>query len=80
MFNNSQDASISNHVNAVTGAITKTYRQSYFKRFHLKSRLADTFFTSDSKTIVIQMVMCGEMDVIAELIDRKEYEKLFEKE
>lgn len=70
--------SVSHHVNSVTGNIVKTYKDSYFKRFHLKSALADTLFSPTSEIIVVQMVMCGDMDVIAELITKPKYEKIFD--
>lgn len=79
-YNNMQ--SVSNHVNAVSGQITKTYKDSYFKKFHLTSQLANNLFEKNTKLnanpVVIQMVICGDMEVIAELIDREKYNEMFE--
>lgn len=78
MFNtHNQNVSVSSHVNAVTGNIVKTYRDSYFNRFHLGSQLANQYFQPYSDTVVIQITLCGDMEVIAELIDRDKYKKLF---
>ena len=89
---------VSTHVNAVTGNITKTYKDSFFKRFHLTSKLADKLFANNSEhrkikvperfhdekysdpereVVVVQMVICGDMEVIAELIYKEDYEKIF---
>lgn len=81
-------SSVSNHINAVTGSIIKTYKESYFRRFSLKSNFADWIFREDARdldnekkqVVVIQIVVCGDMEVIAEIIDRKIYSKLFEKQ
>lgn len=81
MFNtHTQNLSVSNHVNAVTGNIVKTYRDSYFKRFHLKSQISDILFSPNADTIVIQMTLCGDMDVIAELISKKKYDEMFKED
>lgn len=52
MFNNTSLTSynktfVSTHVNAVSGNITKTYAKSFFKRFHLKSALADKLLSPE---------------------------------
>ena len=78
MLNNSSSVSVSNHVNAVSGNIIKTYRDSYFKRFSLCSPLAETLFKEKSETIIIQMTVCGDMDVIAELISREKYNEMMD--
>jgi hypothetical protein len=78
MFDNRM--SVSNHVNAVTGNIIKTYKDSYFKRFHLKSNLSERLLEPGASEIIIQMVICGDMEVIAELMRKKDYENLFGKD
>ncbi len=83
MFNKDFSKTIvSNHVNAVSGNITKTYPKSYFKRFHLKSTLAETLLSDEprccrEKVQVIQMVICGDMEVIAEIMNQDDYNELF---
>jgi hypothetical protein len=78
MLNNTTRVSVSNHVNAVSGNIIKTYKESYFKRFHLNSRLSDDFFKENSDVVVIQMMVCGDMEVIAEIMLKEKYNKLID--
>ncbi|NFJ84000.1 hypothetical protein FDA84_15040 [Clostridium botulinum] len=80
MFNTNSNISVSNHVNAVTGNIVKTYKDSYFLRFHLKSSLSDKLLKENSDKIVTQMVVCGDMEVIAEVMNKKLYNELFKTE
>lgn len=92
-------------INACSGGIYKTYKESWFKRFHLKSETAEKLFkpygneekiskdtieqyswggsyTKEHKepVIILQMVICGDMEVIAELITEKDFNKYFEEE
>jgi len=76
MFN----TNVSTHVNAVSGNIVKTYKESYFKRLYLNSEYADRVLSGDTDCIVIQMIICGDMEVIAEIINRKLYDNLFKEE
>ena len=100
MFNNYYGGDTKNKIknelkiNAVSGGIYKTYYESWFKRFHLKSsfmeKLSDHSHIrynsmydeyliekdryeqdnyKDAKPItILQMVICGDMEVIAEII------------
>ena len=91
MFNNTYNKTIvSNHVNAVSGNITKTYAKSFFKRFHLQSELANRLLSSSpnlpidgeySRTPVqiVQMMVCGDMEVIAEIITQSDYDEILNK-
>lgn len=92
-------------INACSGGIYKTYKESWFQRFHLKSELAEKLFkpydnniktsrdtseksycgdwiTKEHKepVIILQMVICGDMEVIAEIIREKDFNKYFEVE
>lgn len=107
MFNNyyGGDTNISNtlKINAVSGGIYKTYRESWFKRFHLKSELmsklsnhskvrynesTDEYIVKDinyineyeqaKPIVVLQMVICGDMEVIAEIIYAEDLDKHLE--
>lgn len=85
MLNSYSKSVVSNHVNSVSGNITKTYPKSFFKRFHLKSPLADNLLdkvpcmskygSSVERVQVIQMVVCGDMEVIAEIMWQKDYDE-----
>ncbi len=89
------------NINACSGGIYKTYKESWFTRFHLESNLAETLFkpygnkmkvepdtyesgycgsyTKEHKepVIIIQMIICGDMEVIAEVIREKDFIKYF---
>lgn len=80
---------VSTHVNAVTGNITKTYAKSFFKRFHLTSKTAEELLTNEPRLSVkdeyrninrsvqiIQMVVVGDMEVIAEIMFKEDYEEV----
>lgn len=67
-------------INAVSGGILKNHPESWFERFHLNSPHAETRFSKptrnkrDDDVIVLQMMVCGDMEVIAECVYRKDYE------
>jgi hypothetical protein len=76
-------------INACSGGIYKTCKESWFVRFHLQSGYAEKLLVSNPNiwleteekhitVIVLQMVICGEMEVIAELIKKEDYDKYFE--
>lgn len=76
-------------INAVTGAILKNHPKSWFERFHLESPRAKQLLTEGGHTYdeyrqdvwykkyggitVLQMVICGDMEVMAELVYTKDY-------
>jgi hypothetical protein len=92
-------------INACSGGIYKTYKESWFKRFHLKSELANELFTNYAyqnvetgeyysdrwgdndynrpqknreQIIILQMIICGDMEVIAELIKKADFDRYFD--
>lgn len=87
-------------INACSGGIYKTYKESWFTKFNLNSDLAEKLFKpydneiSTSRgtydmdyhiyienaepVIILQMVMCGDMEVIAEVIREEDFNKYFE--
>lgn len=88
MFNSySNNQSI--HINAVTGAILKNHPKSWFERFHLKSNRANELLKEgghkayyyretrvpEKDITILQMVICGDMEVMAELVYKKDYEE-----
>lgn len=78
------------NVNAVNGTLVKTFRKSFFKRFHMKSNMADYIFDTekpslkdkryyDAKEIVVlQIMLCGDGEILAEIIYKDDYEEMFE--
>ena len=86
MFNNYHAGNYT--INAVTGAILKNHPKSWFERFHLTSGRAaqllkeggykfDKYGDNADKVgiTVLQMVICGDMEVMAELVYTRDYEK-----
>lgn len=89
--NNTYARSISNNnlnINAITGTILKNYKDSFFLRFNLKSELGkillskqptlkqESYPYKNIDVVIIQMMMCGDMDVIAELMWKEDFDKL----
>lgn len=78
---------VSTHINAVNGNIGKTYKESFFLRFHLKSKRAEELLCDNPKyyykaysscdVVVIQMVVCGDMEVLCEVIRKEDYNEYF---
>ena len=76
-------------ITACSGGIYKSCKESWFVRFHLHSDYADKILISKptvklndsyntTSVVVLQMVICGDMEVIAELIKKEDYDKYFE--
>lgn len=91
-------------INACSGGIYKTYKESWFTRFNLKSKIADTLFrpydnelqidrektkeysfgggyyteVPKQPVVILQMIICGDMEVIAEVIKEEDFYKYFE--
>ena len=89
MFNTYHAGNTSVKINAVTGAILKNHPKSWFERFNLKSSRASQLLTSGGHEFdrwreeglykkykgitVLQMVVCGDMEVMAELVYTNDY-------
>ena len=96
MFNSYHAGNTTNsvNINAVTGAILKNHPKSWFERFHLRSERANEllkegghkFWTYDERSrtyvgiTVLQMVICGDMEVMAELVYTSDYSDTLSKE
>ena len=80
------------NINAVSGTLTKTFKDSYFVRFEKGSRMENCYFDEDYcyrynenqtkkiEIIVLQVMLCGNDSYLVEAIDKEKYEKMFEKE
>ena len=81
MFDNYSSCQ-NNKINAVAGAILKNHPKSWFERFHLKSQRANKLLYegNNKNIIVLQMVICGDMEVIAECVYCEDYEQKIETE
>lgn len=85
MFDSYHAGSQTVKINAVTGAILKNHPKSWFERFSLKSVRAESVlregghradrWTENNPVdiIVLQMVICGDMEVIAECVHREDF-------
>lgn len=95
-------------INACSGGIYKTYKESWFAKFNLNDKTAQTLFKPynnelvtnietvkrdypdhfgcydyydkeiTERVIILQMIICGDMEVIAELIKEKDFNNYFE--
>ena len=72
-------------VNAVNGTLVKTFRKSFFQRFHMKSTMADYVFNETKprtsscgdEIVVLQIMLCGDNEFLAELIYKEDYDEIF---
>ena len=76
-------------INAVSGTIVKNYRDSIILRFHMKSRTADGLFNINPHisdygrkipVIVLQVMLCGEQELLAEVMRKSDFNKMFDME
>ena len=86
MFNNyavNVGGSSNTSINAVSGTVVKNHPYSFFKRFHLNSEYAKkilgptpmyTVGYSDIKAVVLQVMVVGDMEVVAEIVDEGKYD------
>lgn len=88
MFNTTQQTV---RINAVSGTIVKNYRDSFILRFHMKSEMADLILDKrprlkeyDCKdapykpVVVLQVMLCGEQEFLAEVMWKEDFDKMFE--
>lgn len=90
MFNTYNAGDTNLKINACSGGIYKTYKESWFAYLRLDSSAMQTMFRyykykSDENvyyqdTIILQMILTSNEDyVIAELIKKEDFEKYFER-
>ena len=107
MFNTYNAGDTNLKINACSGGIYKTYKESWFINFHLNSTLSNTILRKegcyyrpgygystneydlvdiDNKGLekvkeveILQMIICGDKEVIAEVILKEDFEKYFER-
>ena len=66
-----------NEINAVSGTLVKTQSNSFFEYFSLGSNFAQNYvYDEQSKYILLQAMLTGDGYILAELIDRKEFERV----
>ena len=90
MFNTYNAGDTNLKINACSGGIYKTYKESWFAHLRLDSSAMETMFRkykyeSDENiyyrdVIILQMILTSKEDyVIAELIKKEDFEKYFER-
>ena len=107
MFNTYNAGNTNLKINACSGGIYKTYKESWFINFHLNSTLADKILRKEGcyyrpgygystnkynlvesgnvelkeikEVEILQMIICGDKEVIAEVILKEDFEKYFER-
>lgn len=81
MFNSySANPTANIEINTVSGTLTKTLKESHFERFHMKSPRAEHLFDSCASEVVLQVMLCGEGELLAEVISWNKYQEVFEGE
>jgi len=79
------------NINAVSGTIVKNYKDSFILRFHMKSQMADTILDKNPRLqkrdyrdseykpiVVLQVMLCGEQELMAEVMWKEDFDKMFE--
>ena len=84
MFNNyTSNPTASIKVNSVSGTLAKTLKDSFFVRFHMNSYYAEKIFNdfypniNNTPIVVLQVMLCGDKEFLAEVITKENYEKVF---
>lgn len=74
------------NINAVSGTILKTYRNSFILRFHMSSETAHKLFDNypvlkkgnyNRPVVVLQVMICGDKEFLAEVMWKEDFDKLF---
>lgn len=107
MFNTYNAGDTNLKINACSGGIYKTYKESWFINFHLDSILSNKILRKEGcyyrpghgystnkydlvdrdnrgleevkEVEILQMIICGDKEVIAEVILKEDFEKYFER-
>jgi hypothetical protein len=76
------------NINAVSGTIVKNYKDSFILRFTMRSDMASRIFDSNptvklnngsyKSVVVLQVMLCGEQELIAEVMWKEDFDKMFE--
>lgn len=67
--------------NSINGTLFKSYQKTFFVRFHLQSDMAKYILNDNScykgKPVIVQQIMlCGDMEVLVELIYKNDYDEM----
>ncbi|MDO5716119.1 MAG: hypothetical protein Q4P25_06030 [Tissierellia bacterium] len=75
------------NVSAVSGTIVKNYKDSFLKRFHMRSEFAKSIFDEDGPhifqdfvkrpAVIIQCMACGDGELICEIMWEEDFDEIF---
>lgn len=80
------------NINAVSGTLIKTYKDSYFLTTEFDSYLAKGLFDKEKpnlgycrgygyergrEVIILQIMLCGNKKILIEVINKEDYDKMF---
>lgn len=74
-------------INAISGTIVKNYKDSFILRFHMKSTMAEkllnkepalNYYGKNKPAVVLQVMLCGEQEFLAEVMWKDDFDKIFE--
>lgn len=79
------------NINAVSGTIVKNYKDSFILRFNMKSEMANVILDKNPRLkrgnfrdsnyeqiVVLQVMLCGEQELLAEIMWKEDFDKLYE--
>jgi hypothetical protein len=77
------------NINAVSGTMIKNYKDSFILRFDMRSNMADKIldknptlykgsYGEDKPVVVLQVMLCGDKQLLAEVMWKEDFDKLFE--
>lgn len=75
------------NINAVSGTIVKNYKDSFILRFHMNSEMATLILginprlrreSSYKPIVVLQVMLCGEKELMAEVMWKEDFDKMYE--
>ena len=74
-------------LNAVNGTLTKTFKDSYFVRFQKGSSMEERYLTENiaknskgTPIIILQIMLAFDNNYIVEVINKEDYDKMFNKD
>lgn len=76
-------------INAISGTIVKNYAKSFILQFRINSSMARDLFSEnpslkfyhkEGKVVVLQVMLCGEQEMLAEVMWKSDFDELFNTE
>lgn len=89
MFDSYSSSNNSIKINAVSGTLTKNYKDSFIVRFYMNSKMAEQILSCspyictnrlEKPVVVLQVMLCADNELIAELMWKSDFDKMFKVE